>query len=318
MKTDLPLVSIVIPVFNGSNYISQAIESALSQTYPSIEVLVINDGSTDDGRTREMVKKYGDRIRYFEKENGGVATALNVGIIEMKGAFFSWLSHDDVYYPYKIEKQIDFYLKLGKSNIVVFSHEDIIDSTGNLLHKSERFVQRKEPLAYTLLYHRFISACSLLIPKSAFDVAGIFDPRLKTVQDYDIFFRIMAAGYSFEYCPITSGMARTHGEQDSNRKKDLHVLEKDKFFQELLIKIPKEIWLDSIKNEVWAVLKLKEKFRNQGLLKASGYCETWIRREISEESWIKKSLGVIEYYFLNGFYNLRWLLVKFYKKIRIF
>ena len=99
MKFSGPLVSIVIPVYNGSDYLAEAIDSALAQTYGNIEIIVINDGSSDNGKTREVAGKYGDRIRYFEKENGGVPTALNLGIKEMKGDYFSWLSHDDVYFP---------------------------------------------------------------------------------------------------------------------------------------------------------------------------------------------------------------------------
>ena len=65
-----PLVSIVIPVYNGSNFLKYAIESALAQTYKNVEILVINDGSTDNGATRDIALSYGDKIRYFEKENG--------------------------------------------------------------------------------------------------------------------------------------------------------------------------------------------------------------------------------------------------------
>ena len=84
----------------------EAIDSAIAQTYQNIEIIVVNDGSNDNGKTREIALSYGDKIRYFEKENGGVSTALNLGIKEMKGEYFSWLSHDDVYYPNKVERQV--------------------------------------------------------------------------------------------------------------------------------------------------------------------------------------------------------------------
>lgn len=83
-----PLVSIIIPVYNGSNYMREAIDSALAQTYSNIEIIVVNDGSNDDGETRNIALSYGDKIRYFEKENGGVSTALNLGIKNMGGIFF--------------------------------------------------------------------------------------------------------------------------------------------------------------------------------------------------------------------------------------
>ena len=85
-----PLVSIVIPVYNGSNFLRDAIDSALAQTYPRVEVIVVNDGSTDGGATEAIAKSYGSRIRYFAKENGHVASALNYGIARMEGEYFSW------------------------------------------------------------------------------------------------------------------------------------------------------------------------------------------------------------------------------------
>ncbi len=80
----LPKVSIVIPVYNGSDFLAHAIDSALSQTYNNIEILVINDGSNDDGTTERVATSYGDKIRYFSKPNGGVASALNMGISKMR------------------------------------------------------------------------------------------------------------------------------------------------------------------------------------------------------------------------------------------
>ncbi len=97
------LVSVVIPVYNGARYLPQAIDSALGQTYPHCEVIVVNDGSEDGGETRKAALAYGDRIRYIEKENGGVASALNCGIQSMNGRYFCWLSHDDLFLPDKVD-----------------------------------------------------------------------------------------------------------------------------------------------------------------------------------------------------------------------
>ena len=75
-----PKVSIIIPVYNGSNYLANAIDSALAQTYKNIEVIVVNDGSKDEGATERIALSYGDRIHYYAKSNGGVSSALNFGI----------------------------------------------------------------------------------------------------------------------------------------------------------------------------------------------------------------------------------------------
>ena len=101
-------VSIIIPVYNGANYMRDAIDSALAQTYENIEVIVINDGSTDNGKTDKIARSYGDKIRYYNKKNGGVASAINYGLEKMTGDYFSWLSHDDRYLPNKVSDEISF------------------------------------------------------------------------------------------------------------------------------------------------------------------------------------------------------------------
>ena len=117
--SEMPLVSIVIPVYNGSDYMSDAIDSAINQTYNNIEIIVVNDGSNDNGKTEEIALSYGDKIRYIKKENGGVSSALNTGIKNMKGKYFSWLSHDDLYTPDKVEKEINALKDSGSDDTVV-------------------------------------------------------------------------------------------------------------------------------------------------------------------------------------------------------
>lgn len=93
-SSTIPLISVIMPAYNVSLYIADSIQSVVEQTYSNWELLIINDGSTDN--TAEVVKKFSDpRIRYFEKENGGVSSARNVGLDEMKGDFFCFLDADD-------------------------------------------------------------------------------------------------------------------------------------------------------------------------------------------------------------------------------
>jgi len=180
-----PLVSIVIPVYNGSNYMREAIDSALSQTYSNIEVIVVNDGSTDN--TREIALSYGDKIRYFEKENGGVSTALNLAIREMKGEYFSWLSHDDVYYPNKVEDEIDALKKSGNMEQAVHSGWDLLTMPQRKVSKY-MYIHSLKPkyleIGLLLPILGIVSGCALLIPKSFFNQYGLFDESLRGVQDY--------------------------------------------------------------------------------------------------------------------------------------
>ena len=99
-------VSIIIPVYNGKDYVEEAIDSALNQTYDNKEIIVVNDGSKDN--TEEICLRYKDKIKYYSKENGGVSTALNLAISKATGEYISWLSHDDLYYSNKIEEEIKF------------------------------------------------------------------------------------------------------------------------------------------------------------------------------------------------------------------
>ena len=95
-----PKVSIIIPVYNGEKYVKSAIQSALKQTYKNIEIIVVNDGSTDN--TDKVVQQFKNKIIYLKKENGGVSSALNLGLLYMTGDYFSWLSHDDIYKKNKV------------------------------------------------------------------------------------------------------------------------------------------------------------------------------------------------------------------------
>ena len=177
-----PLVSIVIPVYNGATYMREAIDSALAQTYPNIEILVVNDGSTDD--TREIALSYGDRIRYFEKENGGVSTALNLGIREMEGAYFSWLSHDDVYYPDKIQAEIEALHVCGDVNMAVYCDWDLwYMPSGTIQHTSFGYSNRYMEIGIFPVLHGMLYGCTLLIPKNYFLQYGLFDETLKAAQD---------------------------------------------------------------------------------------------------------------------------------------
>jgi glycosyltransferase involved in cell wall biosynthesis len=222
------LVSVVIPVYNGANYLREAVESALQQTYRQVEVIVVDDGSSDKGATASVAEEFGDAIRYVRKTNGGVASALNEGIRRMHGNFLSWLSHDDMYLPDKIEKQIEFFLQ-HRGKFVVFSDEVAIDERGGFLWEKRNSLDSSR-FVYSLLKERAIGGCSLLIPRSAFDECGLFDESLRTVQDYHLWYRFLAAGYRFVHVPHVGVKSRIHPRQDSHNKKDILKKEKDWLF----------------------------------------------------------------------------------------
>lgn len=215
-----PKISIIIPVFNGSNYIAEAIESALSQTYKNFEIIVINDGSQDAGATEQAVAKYREQIRYYHKENGGVASALNFAIKQMQGDYFSWLSHDDLYMPEKLEKQIAMLRQLENKEVVLYSDYGVFRNTSDPTTPVRLPGVPAEHFRYWITVENSLHGCTLLIPKSAFSFVGNFDENLRTTQDYDLWFR-MAKIYPFIHIPHVLVKARNHSEQNTHQMKPI-------------------------------------------------------------------------------------------------
>jgi glycosyltransferase involved in cell wall biosynthesis len=213
------LVSIVIPVFNGARYIGRAIDSALAQTWPHREVIVVDDGSDDGGATQRVLAGYGAAIRIVRKANGGVATALNAGIAAMRGSWFSWLSCDDLYYPRKIERYLEVLRKLAEPAIA-FGDVDIVDEDDRWQRRTQltRGFQGTDG-RWAVLEGR-INGCAMLIPRSCLEACGIFDRSLPTTQDYAYWFRL-AGRYPF--IPIDEVLVgfREHADQASRTARHL-------------------------------------------------------------------------------------------------
>ncbi len=214
-----PLVSIIIPVYNGADYMREAIDSALAQTYKNIEIIVVNDGSKDDGETDRVALSYGDKIRYIHKENGGVSTALNEGIRNMKGEYFSWLSHDDAYRPDKIENQIELLSKYeDKHMIVKCSTEFIGPDSQPITSKKSKVPEKAKVLNWEKALTRMLSVgsyngCTLLIHRDVFENCGLFDERLRFNQDGFMWSKIFLKKYSMLISPFIGVKSRIHGGQ---------------------------------------------------------------------------------------------------------
>ena len=217
IKKNLPLVSIIIPVYNGSNYMKEAIDSALNQDYPNIEILVINDGSNDNGETERIAKSYKDKIKYLKKENGGVSTALNLGIKEMKGEYFSWLSHDDRYYKNKISTQINYLIDndLLNEKVITYTNYDIIDENSEIKGITQFEIYNPNEKPEIALLRGLISGTALLIPKEAFQEFGVFDEKYRCIQDYLLFFEFMKS-YKYIHIPLVTNSTRVHSGQVTN------------------------------------------------------------------------------------------------------
>jgi|TARA_B100000315_G_scaffold259901_1_gene317962 hypothetical protein len=207
------LVSIIIPTYNREKYITEAIDSALGQTYQNIEIIVVDDGSTD--KTQDICRKYGSKIRYIHTRNGGIGSALNIGILNMNGSWFKWLSSDDVLYSNAVEelmKAADYsQKKIAYSDYVRINEEGAeID-----IHHEAQLGHDEFCATIWLAGHWFIgNGSSILIHKSCFDRVGLFDEQLRFQEDFDWWLRAsIIHGYSFLLVPKVLLKYRIHRSQ---------------------------------------------------------------------------------------------------------
>lgn len=233
-----PLVSIIIPLYNGSNYVEEAILCALEQDYENKEIIVVNDGSTDGGAGRNICLKYQSEIIYLEKENGGCASALNYGIRTAKGEYISWLSHDDLYLPNKLSYQVACYEKhnLDKQNTIISNAGGLIDKDGNpIFHPGVReniSLSAKEFFSY-LLFKKCTNGCGMLIPKAVFEKGLYFNEKMKFVLDWNLWLKFAANGVGAYIDGTELVKNRVHGGQVTVKQKELHKKEADETVSEL-------------------------------------------------------------------------------------
>ena len=226
-----PLVSIIIPVYNGSDYLRESIDSALAQTYKNLEVIVVNDGSNDDCKTEEIALSYKNKITYYANENGGVSSALNTGIKNMNGEYFSWLSHDDLYYPNKISEQVELLNKNNTSNIIVNCSYEVIDEEGNPITTSRRKnkaqkMQYEPHEAFKMLFSGGnFNGCALLVPKKAIRENRLFDENLAFIQDWKMWVLLSLDNYMFLSVNKPLIKMRVHSNRQTLKIKDLHPIE---------------------------------------------------------------------------------------------
>ncbi len=187
-----PLVSIIIPSYNSAKFVSEAVDSALAQTYPKIEIIIVDDGSSDN--TKEVIAKYGDKINYIYQANKGLAGARNTGIAAAAGEFVALLDADDIFLPEKIAKQVEFLKSHPGCDI---SYSDLYhfwdDRPQELLELGYKYYSGDEVLP-RLIERDFIAPLTMLIRKSVFERFGVFDEQFRRSEDLEFLVRILKQG----------------------------------------------------------------------------------------------------------------------------
>lgn len=206
-----PLISVVIPVYNGANYLREAIDSALAQSYPRVEVVVVDDGSQDG--TGAIIASYGARISAVRQANGGVASALNTGIRRAQGELVAWLSHDDIFLPDKLARQAQFMAEHPGVGLC-YTDFEIIDAAGERRATVRTPWYPARALANAFLRDMHINGSTVLLRKTCFEQAGGFDERLAHTQDLEMWLR-MAEHAEFGHVAEVLIQSRSHPGQGS-------------------------------------------------------------------------------------------------------
>lgn len=207
------LVSVIMPFYSGREWLKEAVDSVLNQTYKNIELIVVNDGSTED--ISDFLTEYGSRIRYFQKENGGAATARNLGIKEANGDYIAFMDSDDYWMPDKTEKQVAFM----ESRQIEWSHTGFFywwPETDKMVrvHNSQNYGEVHEQCKI----HFAISTPSVMVSKKVFaeHPEFKFPIEFRTGQD-SAFYRIISKYYPLGFVEEPLMKVRMRG-SNSGRK----------------------------------------------------------------------------------------------------
>jgi len=232
-KNNSPLVSIVIPSYNSANFIPGSVSSVLNQTYSNIEILIIDDGSTDE--TEKTVQQLTGPIRYIKQVNSGPSAARNRGLTESKGKYIAFLDVDDAWEPVKLEEQVAFFESDGDLSIIATGCMRCnADLQPVEIVSLETSTKEKGTIPFRLLLEKNqLITSSIMIKKKTLDVCGLFDETIQFGEDWDLWIRIAQQG-KIGYIQQPLCKYRVHGAgltgklDDKNMSDWLEVIEKNR------------------------------------------------------------------------------------------
>lgn len=192
-----PLVSVIIPCFNSEKWIIETLDSVYGQTYSNIEIIIVDDGSTDN--TRNLVNNYGKDIVYLHQENKGPSAARNFGIQNAKGQYVAFLDSDDIWESHKLLEQVSF-LEKNRDVALVFSNVKVVDEKGNYLYTHHNQVPSEKRAVITAFFMGKIgmNTPTIVATKAAVDSIGGFDESLPMREDH-YFLMCMADKYNIKH-----------------------------------------------------------------------------------------------------------------------
>ena len=197
LQNTFPLFSVIIPVFEREKFIKKAIESVLNQSIDNFELIVVDDGSTDN--TAYVIKQY-KKVKYFYQPNKGVSAARNLGIKKSKGKIVCFLDSDDEWKKDKLKAHLDFFIK--NRDYKIHQTDEIWIKNGKFINKKKRHQKKEGFIFYESMQLCLISPSAVAIKKELFNEIGMFDEKFEVCEDYDLWLRITKK-YKVGYTPIS-------------------------------------------------------------------------------------------------------------------
>lgn len=216
-----PKVSVIIPCYNGEKFIREAVESVLDQTYQNFEIIIVDDGSTDNSKATIELYLTDGRIKFIQHgRNRGIPAARNTGIKASTGHFIAFLDQDDIWYPEKLEKSLCAFDKGAESLGVVFSDVNIEERDGSVTRRTHRKYDSvklgRKGFIRTLFMGNFIPTSSVVTRKICFNKLGLLDERLYGGDDFDFWLRV-AGTFDFRYLSEVLLKIRRHSDNASSK-----------------------------------------------------------------------------------------------------
>jgi glycosyltransferase involved in cell wall biosynthesis len=211
-------VSVIIPTYNSAHFIEDAINGALSQTYPHVEIVVVDDGSTDN--LHEVLKQYEDKLRLIVQENRGLSAARNTGIRSSTGEYLAFLDADDFWKPEKLALQMEVFKRESSVGVVYTGVMDV-DASGAPLQYKE--CTQRGSILDQLLENNCLVASASAVKRECFEKVGFFDEQLTASEDWDLWLRI-APYYGIDFVDRPLTCYRLHSQ---NMHKDASRMERN-------------------------------------------------------------------------------------------
>jgi len=235
-------VSIIIPVFNAEKFLEECLISAINQTYSDIEIIAVNDGSTDN--SSEVLKKFSNKVKIFSKENGGKSSALNVGIKYTKGEWIKVLDADDVLYPTAIEELMHVANKIeNKKQTILYGNYEHIDSNGRIIDtvvEEDYNSLSNFDFNVRLLDHQIGNEDTTLIHKSTINEYGFYKEKIP-FEDYEVRLRYcLLNGCRLHLIKKIISKYRIHFDQIRKQRIKKYLKESEKIKKSILSKLPEE------------------------------------------------------------------------------